>query len=182
MVVGGFLDLQQLPLNASPAPGAMVHLPHLPAASKRARPTPADDAPWEEVVRKYLRRRPSVVPELSIARSHRRQSWAVHFLLLVRTPCLCRSARRGGLVLVQLNHLVWTLHGEFGVALCGFVGTKYSESFRYHLCYDLFSAWLLSTCSCSLFTHALNRVGSGGVGCVLCVIHSAFHRSDDSTC
>jgi hypothetical protein len=52
MVVGGFLDLHKLPLNASPGPGAMVHLPHLPAATKRARPAPADDAPWEDVVRK----------------------------------------------------------------------------------------------------------------------------------
>jgi hypothetical protein len=68
MVVGGFLDLQQLPLNASPGPGAMVDLPYLPAASKRARPAPADDAPWEDVVRKYLRRRPSAVSDLDILR------------------------------------------------------------------------------------------------------------------
>ena len=68
MVVGGFLDLHKLPLNASPGPGAMVHLPHLPAASKRARPAPADDADWEDVVRKYLRRRPSVVSDRDILR------------------------------------------------------------------------------------------------------------------
>jgi hypothetical protein len=66
MVVGGFLDLQQLPLHTAPGPGAMVHLPYLPAASKRARTEPAHDAPWEDVVRKYLRRRPSVVGDLDI--------------------------------------------------------------------------------------------------------------------
>jgi hypothetical protein len=45
-----------------------VDLPYLPAASKRARPAPADDAPWEDVVRKYLRRRPSAVSDLDILR------------------------------------------------------------------------------------------------------------------
>jgi hypothetical protein len=57
MVVGSFLDVQGLPLHASPAPGAFVDLSDLPAASKRERPEPAAGAPWDDVFRKYMRRR-----------------------------------------------------------------------------------------------------------------------------
>ncbi len=59
-----------------------------------------------------------------IARRHRRQSLGVHLVLVVCTRGLCRSARRGGLVLVHMHDFVWTRHREFAVALCGFIGER----------------------------------------------------------
>jgi hypothetical protein len=64
MVVGSYLDLQNLPLDASPSAGALIHLPYVCEARKRRRSEPEDSSTWEEVLHKYFRRRPAVAGPL----------------------------------------------------------------------------------------------------------------------
>jgi hypothetical protein len=63
MVVGAFLDVKNLSLDASPAAGAFIRLPHVCEARKRRRSEPEDSTSWEEVLHKYFRRRPAVADQ-----------------------------------------------------------------------------------------------------------------------
>jgi hypothetical protein len=87
-------------------------------------------------------------------------SLGVHPALVVRTQCLCRSARRDGLVSVDLNLLVLTLHRELGVGLCRFVRNKVSRknSPSHLLRLVLVTVVVSSSVVCSLYACVESRL------------------------